>query len=142
MLRFSRKTDYALLLLAALASQWRASAPVPFVSVRSLAERHRLPYRFASAIVTDLAHAGILESLEGVRGGCRLSRDPNNISLADVVQSTDGDWALVSCLDHAKHFVCAQKGTCPARRGVPAVQRILREALARHTLADLILSAR
>lgn len=142
MLRFSRKTDYALLILTALAERWERDRHPSYVSVRSLADQHHLPYRFASAIVTALTRTRILESREGVRGGSRLARDPKDISLAEVIRSTDGDWAIVLCLDHGKHFRCALKGTCPARRGVPAVQKILRETLARHTIADLLQPAR
>lgn len=138
MIRLSRKTDYALLVLTALARRQSSGEAGLFISVRDLARSYHLPYRFASAVVTDLAHAGILESREGIHGGYRLAKDPAAITLEEILRSTEGDRGVVPCLDAAAHFACVQKTVCTARRGVPAVQRLIREALARHTVADLL----
>lgn len=136
MLGLSRKTDYALLLVTALARQGSG-----FVSLRSLAETYRLPYRFASAIVGELVKAGILESREGLKGGYRLAKDPDAITVTEVLSATEGTTALVACLDPAKDYACPQKTWCASRAGMPAVQRIVREALATHTIADLVAAA-
>lgn len=131
MLGFSRKTDYALLIVTALAGRGGA-----FVSIRSLAKEYRLPYRFASQIVGLLARGAILESREGVNGGYRLGRDPHAITVRDVLQATEGDIALVSCLDARRHFACPQKAWCGAKRGMGMIQRQLLLSLGRTTVAD------
>lgn len=133
MFGLSRKTDYALLVVTALARR-----PQEFVSVRSLARSHRLPYRFASQIVSDLARASILEAREGVKGGYRCARDPQTISVADILHATENKTALVSCVDPEKHLRCPQKAWCGAKTGVRTLQRDLLNVLERTTVADFL----
>lgn len=132
MLGLSRKTDYALLIVTALAGR-RGT----YVSIRSLAKEYRLPYRFASQIVGLLARGGILESREGVNGGYRLGRDPGAITVRDILRVTEGDVALVSCLDARRHFACPQKARCGARGGVGSIQRRFLQSLGTMTVADV-----
>lgn len=133
MFGFSRKTDYALVILTALVGRRKE-----FVSVRALARVHRLPYRFASQIVSALARARLLEAREGIRGGYRLAKAPTTITLADILTATEGSTALVSCLDARKGFRCPQKAWCTARAGVGAVHQHLVESLQKTTVADLV----
>lgn len=133
MFGLSRKTDYALLLLTALARQQGA-----FVSVRGLVRAYRLPYRFAAHVLSVLAHAGIVEAREGVKGGYRLARAPEAITVDGVLAVTEGTTALVSCLDPKRHFACPQKTWCTARPGVGVVQQRIRASLRGLTVADLL----
>lgn len=133
MFSFSRKTDYALLILTALAER-----PEVFTPLKRLAEERRLPYRFVSRIVSPLCEHGLLESREGARGGYRLQRHPSRISVWDVVVAEEGGMALTPCLDHARSSLCPQEAVCTARRGIPTVQEIVAESLASHTLADIM----
>ena len=133
MFGFSRKTDYALLVVTALARR-----PQECISVRTLARTHHLPYRFASQIVSDLARAQILEVREGVKGGCRFAKDPHAITVADILRATEKRTALVSCLDSAKHYACPQKAWCGAKAGVRLLERDLLGVLRRMTIADFL----
>ena len=136
-LSLSRKTDYALLILTALAGRQRQ-----FLSLKVLAETYHLPYRFVAQVVRPLIQRGLLESREGAAGGYRLAKKPADISVREVVAAEEGGIALASCLNPAKHYACPQKTVCTARGGMPAVQRLLLETLARHTVADLLLGER
>lgn len=133
MFGLSRKTDYALLLLTALARQQGV-----FVSVRGLVRAHKLPYRFAAHVLSALAHAGIVEAREGVNGGYRLARAPEAIPVGVVLEVTEGTTALVSCLDVQRQFACPQKAWCTSRRGMGVVQQRMRASLQGLTVADLI----
>lgn len=134
MLGISRKTDYALLIVTALAGH-----KGEFVSVRSLAREYRLPYRFASSIIGLLKRAGILESQEGIKGGYRLIKDPQAITVEEVVRATEGrSFAPVSCLDPLKHSRCPQKAWCGAREGMSMLQRRILETLKETTVADFL----
>lgn len=90
-----RKTaTYALLALYEIAQRNR-EAPSPTKGVRAgdIAEKHRLPKAYAAKILSQLANAGILHSDRGPRGGFRLNRAPEEISLFDVFE---GVGALVA----------------------------------------------
>jgi Rrf2 family protein len=133
MLSLSRKADYALLIITAL-----ANASEGFTSLRELARKHHLPYRFAAQVVRPLVACGILESREGVRGGYRLARATSDITIQDIVAAEEGGVTLAACLDPTKDFACAQKAWCSARRGMPALQQLVLQALSQRTVADLL----
>lgn len=136
MFGLSRKTDYALLVVTALARR-----PEGFVSMRALAAAYHLPYRFTAQIVSDLTHAGILEAREGVKGGYRFSRVPASVTVADILRATEKRSGLVSCLDPSAHRSCPQKAWCNARAGVRVLERELFAVLRKTTIADFLRSS-
>ena len=85
MLLLTRKTDYALLALASLARQTPAGA-----SARGLAERLSLPLPVLRNILKQLTSRGVLKSTRGTRGGYRLARSPEQITLAQLLAATEG----------------------------------------------------
>ena len=82
----SRKTDYALRMLAMLAED-----PERLLSVRTAAEEVNVPYSFARSIQHGLVQAGIVESLRGVHGGMRLKVSPDDVTIRQVVEAVQGD---------------------------------------------------
>ncbi len=86
-----RKTaTYALLALYEIARQSR-DGHVNGVRAGEIAQKHKLPKAYAAKILSQLANAGILHSDRGPRGGFRLNRAADTISLFDVF---DGVGAL------------------------------------------------
>ena len=88
----SRKTDYALRILSMLVEEGDE-----LLSVRIAAERVGVPYSFARSIQHGLSHAGIIESVRGVRGGMRLKVDPEEISVYDVIVAVQGPLCINDC---------------------------------------------
>lgn len=102
-MEISRKTDYALRMLAALVQN-----PDGVVSVRTAAKDNDVPYSFARSIQHDLALAGIVESTRGAHGGMRLAVDPRTTSLLKLVEAVQGPILISSC-DYAGD----DGGPCP-----------------------------
>ena len=94
-MEISRKTDYALRMIATLVQN-----PEGVVSVRKAAKDNGIPYSFARSIQHDLALAGIVESTRGAHGGMRLAVDPHATSLLKLVEAVQGP-ILISTCDHA-----------------------------------------
>lgn len=92
-MHISARVDYGMRALLQLAL---ASGPErKLVKGDSIAEAQAVPVKFLEAILRDLRVHGIVESRRGVEGGYRLARDPDAISLADVVRALDGPLAAV-----------------------------------------------
>jgi len=91
-LLLTRKTDYALVALVHLAR--RAEA---LVSARELAQRSHLPLPVLMNILNALAHCGLVRSVRGSRGGYRLARRPEDVTLADVIEAIEGPIGLTMC---------------------------------------------
>ena len=63
-----------------------------------LAEQELIPERFCSRLCVVSFAAGIMKSFRGVDGGLPLNRDPQEISLLDVIRAVEGDAYLQRCL--------------------------------------------
>jgi Rrf2 family protein len=87
-LRLSKLCDYAILLMSTIARESRAW------STTELAELTDLPTTTAAKILKALARGGVLESQRGKLGGYILTRDPNDVSLLEIIEVIDGPIAL------------------------------------------------
>ncbi len=85
MISVTAKSRYAVVGMAELSRH--ADKPVP-ISV--VAERRGIPVQFLEQLFSTLRRDGLLISQRGAKGGFRLARDPDEITVLDVVQSLDG----------------------------------------------------
>ena len=131
MLRVSRLTDYATVLLTELARQ-----PGALLSAAALAEQSRLEAPTASKVLKQLGQAGLVESQRGATGGYRLSRAASEISLADVVTAIEGPIGMTACSIHAGE--CGYESHCGISSGWQRVSLAIESALTTVSLADLL----
>lgn len=130
MLRVSRLTDYACVLMSCLASGSRA-----VVSATDLAERVRLELPTVSKLMKRMGRAGLVESFRGAQGGYRLARAPESITLADIVTAMEGPIGMTECSVHVGR--CGFESHCGARSNWRRVSDIVVAALQGVTLADM-----
>ncbi|MEO7935451.1 MAG: SUF system Fe-S cluster assembly regulator, partial [Dokdonella sp.] len=92
MLRVSKLTDYATVVMTCL-----AESGDEVLSAQWLAERSRLEVPTVSKVLKQLAGAGLVDSWRGVNGGYRLAREPKAISVADIVTAMEGPIGMTEC---------------------------------------------
>ncbi|HEY8120795.1 MAG TPA: SUF system Fe-S cluster assembly regulator [Myxococcota bacterium] len=131
MLRISKLTDYGIVLLARFAAAPRDAQ----LSAREMAEASALPLPVVSKMLKELASAGLLESLRGAKGGYRLVRVPEAITVAEIVRALEGPIALMECTAGPGH--CEQEARCTVQEPWHRINRAVNDALSRVTLADL-----
>ncbi len=85
-MRVSAKTDYALRALLEMSSRTDAKP----VSAEELGRLQAIPHGFLQAILADLRKAGVVIAQRGQSGGWRMNRDPQDVSVADVIRAVDG----------------------------------------------------
>ncbi len=105
-MRISKKAEYALRALVAIARQPRSWA------IQELSAQENIPIKFLEQILLALRHAGLLSSKRGVGGGYTLLRAPGEITLLEVLRILDGPIALVPCSAEPPTERC----TCPDPR--------------------------
>lgn len=136
-LDISRKTDYALRMMAALVRD-----PDTVLSVRTAAEENSIPYSFARSIQHDLAEAGIIASTRGAHGGMSLAVDPESVTLLDVVQAVQGPVMLTACnVCGEGQTPCPRKPFCPFNPIWCGAQTLLEAYLSSFTLKEAALGA-
>src|SRR5947199_332270 len=89
-MRVSAKADYALRAVIELAGA--GDGPV---KGERIAQAQEIPLKFLENILGDLRHAGLVRSQRGAEGGYWLARDPDEITVADIVRAVDGPIANV-----------------------------------------------
>jgi len=130
MLRLSKLTDYATVILAAMARE-----PGARFTAAGLAERTGVGQATVSKLLKRLARAGLLASYRGARGGYRLSRSPAAVSAVEIVDLIEGRVALTECAQDGCR--CELEGTCGVSHQWQRINRAIRQALDEITLADL-----
>jgi Rrf2 family protein len=85
--RISAKAEYACLAVIALAKKHYEARPLP---IREIAEAQKIPASFLTQILLKLKGAGLVLSTRGSSGGYRLAREPEQISLIDILRVVDG----------------------------------------------------
>ncbi|MEE8704849.1 MAG: Rrf2 family transcriptional regulator [Olsenella sp.] len=132
----SRKTDYALRMIADLVRQ-----PGSVVSVRSAAEENGVPYSFARSIQHELVRAGIIESLRGSHGGMKLAVDPREVTMLQVIEALQGPVNVAVCDTPERDYPCPNLETCRFNRIWCYARKLLEAYFGSISLADAILGA-
>jgi FeS assembly SUF system regulator len=130
MIRITKQTDYGIVLLTHL-----ASAPERPVNAPELAGETHLPLPMVSKILKLLVREGLLESHRGVKGGYRLARLPEEISMAEVVSALEGPIAITECIDDESG--CSHSPVCAVRGRWQRINTALRDALSGISLAEM-----
>jgi Rrf2 family protein len=124
------KAEYALRALLTLAASDRS------MSAEHLAQDQELPAKFLGAILSDLRRGGLVTSQRGPEGGFRLARDPDEVTIADVLRVVSGPMAGVRGMrPETLHY----EGEASHLRDVwIAVRGTLREVLEHVTLGEVL----
>ena len=132
MIRIGKMTDYGVVLLSIFARGPKKSA----LTARLLSHTSQLPLPTVSKLLKALCKSGVLVSQRGVNGGYCLSRSPDKISFAEVIEILEGPIAITECsAPKVRH--CGRDPNCPVRSNWNEVTRTIREALKKLTLADI-----
>lgn len=139
---YGARVEYALHTLLNLSLAPAGTAP----SARDLAEFQRLPVPFTRKLLTELAGAGLIAGSEGMRGGWRLTRTVDAISVLDVAEAVGGSEPLFECRNIRARCalwaddappVGATSGVCSIHAVMLAAEDAMRRELAAHSLADI-----
>jgi FeS assembly SUF system regulator len=129
MLRLSKLTDYAVVVLV------RLSYGEEVQTSPGIASSTGIPEPTVAKVLKALAVHGLVASLRGPRGGYRLMRPLAAIPIADVIAAIDGPIALTACVDG--HLGCESLDLCPMRGRWDPVNEAIQHALSAITLADM-----
>jgi FeS assembly SUF system regulator len=130
MVRISRLTDYATVLLAVLAVQ-----PERLQTAAALAEQTHVAAPTVSKLLKQLQRAGLVASTRGLHGGYQLARPAAQISAAAILDALEDPVALTDCA--AAHGHCEIEPTCRVGRTWQRLNLAIRRSLGDVNLAQL-----
>lgn len=85
-MKITSKSEYACLAMMELAANYAGGQPT---RIKSIADSHNIQPRFLVQVLLQLKTHGLVSSVRGASGGYVLSRPPEQISLADILQAVD-----------------------------------------------------
>ncbi len=130
-MRVSTKSDYALRALIELVSRDSDTA----VKAEEIGRMQDIPQGFLQAILADLRRAGVVISQRGQSGGWRMARDPDTVSVADVIRAVDGP--LVSVYGLRPESVEYNESAAELQMVWIAARSALREVFEKVSIRDL-----
>ena len=130
MLRLSKLTDYAVVVLV------RLSHGEPVQTSPGIAAITGVPEPTVAKVLKALTSAGLVTSQRGARGGYRLAQPLSAVPVVDVITAIDGPIALAACVE-GSGAGCEAEHLCPVRGRWDPVNDAVRQALTRITLADM-----
>lgn len=138
---YGSSVEYGLHCLSSLGSPTASSPP----SSRELAEFQGVSPSYVAKLFTKLVKAGLVTSEEGIKGGYRLARDPNEITVWDVVHALEGDKPLFQCREIRRDCALfegnpprwATRGLCPIHAVMRKAECRMKDSLKAVTLANL-----
>ena len=131
MLRVSRLTDYATVVMTCIAAH-----PHDVLTAGQIADESRLELPTVSKLLKALGHASLVESFRGVNGGYRLARSATDISLAEIVEALEGPIGMTEC--SLAEGQCDRESQCGVRGSWQQVNSVLDSALRAVSLADML----
>jgi len=137
MLSLTRKADYALVGMVDLARRAPERA-----SARQLAESSKVPLPMLMNILKELVAGGMVISTRGINGGYRLAKEPDAITLRELIEAIEGPINLTICCAGSDEInqdqQCDLSGSCPTEAPIHKVNEIFRSFLDRVTLAHFL----
>lgn len=133
-MQISARVDYGTRALAELAASAR-DEPGRLVKGEMLAERQDIPVKFLEGIMSQLRRNGLVLSQRGAEGGYRLARDPDAITVADVIRALEGPLAAVR--GERPEDTQYEGAAAPLREIWVATRASMRTVLEHVTLADI-----
>ena len=129
----STRGRYALRVLADLAEH-RSEG---FVPMKDVAARQEISLKYMEKILPVLTKNHIVDGIQGKGGGYRLSREPGEYTLGEILRLTEGSLAPVTCLEGEEN-TCPRAGHCHTLPMWEKLDSLINGYLDSVSLADLL----
>lgn len=119
--------------MADLASQ----KPDQLVTMKDISARQSISKKYLESIMRSLHTAGLVKAVSGRSGGFCLMKSPDQISLLEILEATEGDMAPVKCLTHTAQ-PCSREELCPTLDLWKEYDQVTKDFFASKSLQDLL----
>ncbi|NLM71178.1 MAG: Rrf2 family transcriptional regulator [Synergistaceae bacterium] len=133
-MKLSTKTRYGLRALLYMARAYDGESTIP---VGEIAREQGVSEKYLEQLFLRLRRSGLIRSVRGAQGGYMLCNPPEDVTVAEVVDSLEGDITFADCLTSEG---CANRDTCPTHELWSRLKGSIDDILEDTTLADLIRS--
>ncbi len=136
-MKISTKGRYAIRLMLDIARHSSGEN----VSLKEISKRQDISLKYLEQIVNALSKAGFLRSQRGSQGGYKMTRKPEEYTILDILEVTEGGMAPVACLEDEINQ-CPRSAKCPTIEMWSGLYEVITNYLRGITIADLINKAK
>lgn len=129
-MKISTKGRYALRIMSDLATNSNGK----YISLNDIAKRQEISFKYLEQIIMILNKAGYLKTARGNSGGYMLSREPKDYIIGDILRTTEGDLAPLTCITQG----CDRQNKCKTYSFWKGLDDVINEYVDNKTLEDLI----
>ena len=86
-----------------------------YISLRSIAQRQNISENYLEQLISSLKKASLVNSIRGSQGGYKLSRNPEDISVGQILRALEGSLAPVGCVVEEDPRECEKSDFCVTR---------------------------
>ncbi len=110
------------------------------IGIKQISKDLNIPTPFLGKILQTLAKKKLLDSTKGPHGGFGLGKDPDNISLLDIVLIIDGEDIFDRCLINVTSCRDYEKGKtpCPVHRKFAPIRNKLKELFEKESIGSIM----
>ena len=131
-MQITSTTDYAIRIVCYLAAQRQ------MISTSELSQELSVPSSYIPKITKKLKQAGIIKACEGIKGGYQIAKQPENISLRDVISCTESTMAISRCLEKEEGCSKNYVACCKVHQILLDLQNIYNNRLESVKISDII----
>ena len=128
----STKGRYALRVLIDMAEHQTDG----YIPLKEIAKRQDISEKYLESIVKSLVKGGVVEGMRGKGGGYRLTREPDQYTVGEILTLTEGSLAPVSCLAQGA-APCPRMSSCRTYDMWKGLDDLIEDYFGKITLADL-----
>lgn len=108
----------------------------PYIPLKSIAARQGISEKYLESILKILVQEHLLEGMRGKGGGYRLTREPDQYTVGEILTLTEGSLAPVSCLAQGA-APCRRMSGCRTYEMWKGLDDLIEDYFGKITLADL-----
>ena len=108
-----------------------------YIPMKKVAERQGISLKYLEQILPALSRNKLIEGVHGRGGGYRLSRNPREYTVGEILRLTEGELAPVACLECGA-APCSRKDTCKTLSMWSGFFQLTNKYFDGMTLADLV----
>ena len=108
-----------------------------YVAMKEVAGRQQISLKYLERILPQLVEARLVEGVRGKGGGYRLTREPDEYTLEEILRVAEGDLAPISCLEKGAAR-CERARDCRTLPMWKELNELITGYLSSKTLADLV----
>lgn len=106
------------------------------LQISEISSRQKISVKYCEQLIRPLKQAELVNSVRGPKGGHILNKNPNDITLGEIVRLFEGQTDLVHCVSSPED--CSRAQECQVRLVWQQATRALYESLDNTTIADLL----